>query len=412
MSCPNEEQMAEYALGKLPADSHETVAAHIETCADCQTTLAALNNAEDTLVARLRQAAVAQKIPEEPSFCAAVTQAAQLIGRPAEPPPESPSPTVNVPSVDELTTPGAPGVKPPQKAGMLRQTSQPAGQPMAQSLEQLSKSLIAAGLVSADELKTILNGLPAPVEPPALAARLVELGKLTKFQAQFAAKAKPGRWSLASTSCSTRSAPAAWARSTRPSTAAWSASSRLKVLPPAATKSPDSVKRFHREVKAAAKLDASQYRHRAYDAGEANGQHFLVMEFVEGGDLSGRVKERRAAAGRRSDCVHAASRPRPGTRTRQRHHPSRHQAIEPAAGQRRRRQNPRHGPGPNRQPAGRGRRRRRADHHRQHHGHGRLHVARAGHGHQARRPAGRYLLARLHAVLPAHRLRSCTTPTR
>ncbi|MBC7819068.1 MAG: SUMF1/EgtB/PvdO family nonheme iron enzyme, partial [Planctomycetaceae bacterium] len=64
----------------------------------------------------------------------------------------------------------------------------------------------------------------------------------------------------------------------------------LKVMSPAAVKTPDSLKRFHREVEAAAKL-----RHpnivAADDADEAKGTHFLVMEYVEGSDLSAFVKK-------------------------------------------------------------------------------------------------------------------------
>ena len=65
----------------------------------------------------------------------------------------------------------------------------------------------------------------------------------------------------------------------------------LKVLSPAALKTPDALKRFHREVEAAAKL-----RHTNVvatdDADEAKGTHFLVMEYVEGSDLSALVKKK------------------------------------------------------------------------------------------------------------------------
>ena len=59
----------------------------------------------------------------------------------------------------------------------------------------------------------------------------------------------------------------------------------LKVMSPAALKSPDAVKRFHREVQAVAKLTHPNIVI-AHDADEANGTHFLVMEFVDGMDLS------------------------------------------------------------------------------------------------------------------------------
>jgi tRNA A-37 threonylcarbamoyl transferase component Bud32 len=59
----------------------------------------------------------------------------------------------------------------------------------------------------------------------------------------------------------------------------------LKVLHLAATKSPATVKRFQQEAQAAARLSHPNLV-AAYDADEANGAHFLVMEFVEGTPLS------------------------------------------------------------------------------------------------------------------------------
>src|SRR4029079_11107268 len=63
----------------------------------------------------------------------------------------------------------------------------------------------------------------------------------------------------------------------------------LKVLSPAVTKSPDAMNRFQREVEAAAKLEHPNIV-TAYDADEANGTHFLVMQYVDGTDLSALVK--------------------------------------------------------------------------------------------------------------------------
>ena len=63
----------------------------------------------------------------------------------------------------------------------------------------------------------------------------------------------------------------------------------LKVLPSAAMKSEQSVHRFQREVEAAAKLEHPNIV-TAHDADEAGGVHFLVMELVEGVDLSKLVR--------------------------------------------------------------------------------------------------------------------------
>jgi len=65
----------------------------------------------------------------------------------------------------------------------------------------------------------------------------------------------------------------------------------LKVLPPFAVDSPDKIARFEREIKAAAKLSHPNIV-AAYDAHEANGTYFLVLEYVEGVDLWQHIRER------------------------------------------------------------------------------------------------------------------------
>ena len=64
----------------------------------------------------------------------------------------------------------------------------------------------------------------------------------------------------------------------------------LKVLPPSAVSSEEAVKRFHREVQAAARLIHPNIVI-AHDADQADGVHFLVMEHVEGRDLSQVVRK-------------------------------------------------------------------------------------------------------------------------
>ncbi len=63
----------------------------------------------------------------------------------------------------------------------------------------------------------------------------------------------------------------------------------LKTLPPELTKDEKAIQRFRREVETAAQLS-----HRnivtAFDADEVSGVHFLVMEYVEGANLSQLVK--------------------------------------------------------------------------------------------------------------------------
>jgi len=64
----------------------------------------------------------------------------------------------------------------------------------------------------------------------------------------------------------------------------------VKVLPGEAVGSRDAVARFHREVKAAAKLAHPNIVH-AYDAGELEEMLYLVMEYVEGNNLEKLVQK-------------------------------------------------------------------------------------------------------------------------
>jgi len=64
----------------------------------------------------------------------------------------------------------------------------------------------------------------------------------------------------------------------------------IKMLPPAKMKSPDLIRRFYREVEAAACLSHPNIV-TAYDAGECQTVHYFVMEYVEGQDLARTVKQ-------------------------------------------------------------------------------------------------------------------------
>lgn len=65
----------------------------------------------------------------------------------------------------------------------------------------------------------------------------------------------------------------------------------LKVLPPGFASNAALVSRFEREMKAVGKLDHPNII-KATNADEWNGTHYLVMEYIEGTDLSVLIKER------------------------------------------------------------------------------------------------------------------------
>ena len=86
----------------------------------------------------------------------------------------------------------------------------------------------------------------------------------------------------------------------------------LKILPPSLTRHPDLVQRFHREAEAAAKLNHPNIV-RAIDADDAGGTHFLVMEFVEGTNLSKLVRTKGALSPAKAST--RSFRPRAGWRS-------------------------------------------------------------------------------------------------
>ena len=63
----------------------------------------------------------------------------------------------------------------------------------------------------------------------------------------------------------------------------------IKILSPQLVRSPEQLARFHREVQAAARLEHPHIV-TAHDADEARGMHFLVMQLVDGADLSSIVE--------------------------------------------------------------------------------------------------------------------------
>src|SRR5260370_20064808 len=83
----------------------------------------------------------------------------------------------------------------------------------------------------------------------------------------------------------------------------------LKLLPPARGDDADARARFQREVRALARLTHPNII-QAYDSGSEGGRPFLVMEFVEGRNLSALVQETgRLAPGLAADCGRQAALP-------------------------------------------------------------------------------------------------------
>ena len=148
--------------------------------------------------------------------------------------------------------------------------------------------------MSAEEVQAFLDGLRADEKPETgedLSKLLVGHGKLTKFQTQCIYDGKTrglvlGNYVVLGSIGAGGMGQVYKARHRRMKRVV-----ALKILPSSVTKKRDVVERFQREVEASAKL-VHQNIVVAYDADEADGLHFLVMEFVEGDDLARTVQHR------------------------------------------------------------------------------------------------------------------------
>ena len=158
--------------------------------------------------------------------------------------------------------------------------------------DEFAKSVVGSGLLSADDLQTFWQRIPAsqrPKDGETLGAVLVQQSRITEFQKQELLAGRGKQLVLGNYVILDQLGQGGMGMVLKAEHKRMRRIVALKVLSPHVTKTSESVARFQREVMAAAQL-----RHpnivAADDADEANGTHFLVMEFVEGRDLSATVR--------------------------------------------------------------------------------------------------------------------------
>ncbi|NOX55549.1 MAG: protein kinase [Planctomycetes bacterium] len=164
----------------------------------------------------------------------------------------------------------------------------------AVSLKEFIRNLVQSGLLTRAEVQTLQKELEQgePIrDAETFARRLVRAGKLTKYQASLVYQGKIKGLVLGDYVILERIGAGGMGQVFKARHRAMERIVALKVLPASATKSPDAVARFRREVRAAARLIHPNIVI-AYDAGQHEGVHYLVMEYVEGCDLSQLVHQR------------------------------------------------------------------------------------------------------------------------
>lgn len=160
--------------------------------------------------------------------------------------------------------------------------------PSPASIQSFLDTLTASGLVSAEKLAEILDAWPTDMprtDARQVARELVRCGLLTEFQASAIYQGRTKGLVFGEYIVLEMLGVGGMGRVFRAVHRRMDRIVALKVLPKEALASADAVERFHREVRAAAKLLHPNIA-AAYDAGDRDGIHYLVMEYVDGEDLA------------------------------------------------------------------------------------------------------------------------------
>jgi len=159
------------------------------------------------------------------------------------------------------------------------------------SVTQFLECLAESGLLPEAEVRNLQAGQNGSTDPRALALELVQQQKLTRYQAAVLCQGKSKGLVLGNYVILEKLGAGGMGMVFKARHRRMDRVVAIKVLPPAVGQSEHAVRRFRREAEAAAKLHHPNIV-AAYDADQAGGVHFLVMEYVAGTDLSRLVKSR------------------------------------------------------------------------------------------------------------------------
>ena len=164
---------------------------------------------------------------------------------------------------------------------------------MALTLEQFGKALAASGLMTPEDVRAFWNAIPAaerPKDADGFAQRLLAQKLLTEFQAKQLLAGRGASLVMGDYAVLAEIGAGGMGQVYKARHRRMERIVALKVMSSAAMKDEAAVKRFQREVRAAARLEHPNIV-TAYDSGEAGSVKYLVMQFVDGGDLSDLVKK-------------------------------------------------------------------------------------------------------------------------
>lgn len=151
-------------------------------------------------------------------------------------------------------------------------------------------NIVESGLMDREELTRAIEGLPPTDRAKTIARHLVEKGRLTKFQAEKLLSGRTDGFILGQYRVLEELGRGGMGRVYKAVHQTMGRFVAIKLLAPDLTKTDRAVDLFQREVKAAAKLNHPNIVI-SFDANKSGERYFLVMEFVDGPNLSQLVRD-------------------------------------------------------------------------------------------------------------------------
>lgn len=161
---------------------------------------------------------------------------------------------------------------------------------MAVPLDEFVRQLEETGILSAETLHGLLPPRSPPRDAASFARELVRSRKLTKFQADEIARGNARSLLLDNYILMEKIGQGGMGQVFKARHRRLARTVAVKILPPNLVKNPETIARFEREIRAAARISHPNIV-AALDAGASQGIHFLVMEYVSGSDLARTVKK-------------------------------------------------------------------------------------------------------------------------
>ena len=162
---------------------------------------------------------------------------------------------------------------------------------MPVALETFLSQLSDSGILSDQKLRALAQKKSDHHDGESLAREMIKFGYLTKYQAEQILGGKGKNLCMGQYVLLEKLGAGGMGQVYKAYHQAMERVVAIKVILAKGKIDEESVRRFEREVKAAAKLSHPNII-TVYDAGNANGRHFMVMELVKGKDLNVIVQQR------------------------------------------------------------------------------------------------------------------------